>query len=104
MATCIILFQWTQQGVQTIQQSPTRLDVFKELHESMGAELKGFYMTTGQYDGLMITEAPDHETAVQIALALATKGNVRTETWPAFTEDEYRNLIAAIPITSRRID
>ena len=104
MATYIILFQWTQQGVQTIKQSPTRLDMFKELHESMGAELKAFYMTMGKYDGVMITEAPDRDTVAQIALALATKGNVRTEIWSAFTEDEYRTLIGALPTTSRRID
>ncbi len=104
MATCITLFQWTHQGLQTIKQSPTRVDVLKQLHRSMGAELKAFYMTTGKYDGFFITEAPDHETAVQIALTLTAKGNVRTETWWAFTEDEYRNLIATLPIKTREID
>jgi uncharacterized protein with GYD domain len=67
MVTCIILFQWTQQGVQIIKQSPTPLDMFKQLHMSMGAELKAFYMTMGQYDGVIITEAPDHDTAAQFS-------------------------------------
>jgi uncharacterized protein with GYD domain len=104
MATYIILFQWTQQGIQTIKQSPTRLNVLKQIHESIGAELKGFYMTMGQYDGIIITEAPDHDTVAQITLMLTSRGNVRTESLRAFTEDEYRNLIAALPIARPQID
>jgi uncharacterized protein with GYD domain len=44
-----------------------------------------------------LVEAPDDETMAKLALSLGSKGNVRTETLRAFTEDEYRNIILALP-------
>jgi len=32
-----------------------------------------------------------------LALMIAGQGNVRTQTFRAFTEDEYRKIIAALP-------
>jgi len=63
----------------------------------MGAELKQFYLVVGQYDIVTISEAPDDETIAKCALDVASKGNVTTETLRAFTEDEYRKIIAALP-------
>ena len=57
----------------------------------MGSEMKGFYLVMGQYDAVVITEAPNDETLSKLALALGSKGNVRTESLRAYTEDEYRN-------------
>jgi uncharacterized protein with GYD domain len=42
-------------------------------------------------------EAPDDETATKLALAIGSRGAVRTDTLSAFTEDEYRKIIAALP-------
>lgn len=62
----------------------------------MGAEVKVFYSVMGRYDTVFIVEAPDDETVAKAALKVGSLGNVRTETLRAFTEDEYRNMIAAI--------
>jgi uncharacterized protein with GYD domain len=42
-------------------------------------------------------EMPNDEAVARVALASASMGNVRTETARAFTEDEYRKIIAALP-------
>ena len=97
MPTYITLLTYTQQGVGSIKDSPARLDAAKKAFQSMGAEVKGFYLVMGQYDALVISEAPDDETAAKLALATGALGNVRTETLRAFTEDEFRQLIAALP-------
>jgi uncharacterized protein with GYD domain len=52
---------------------------------------------TGQYDIVTITEAPNDDVVARIALATASKGSLKTETLRAFTEDEYRKIIAALP-------
>jgi uncharacterized protein with GYD domain len=52
---------------------------------------------SGQYDAVVIGEAPDDETAMKLALLIGSQGNIRTETLRAFTEDEYRKIIAALP-------
>ena len=97
MPTYITLARWTQQGIEKVKESPARLDAFKKLVRSAGGEVKGFYMVTGQYDIATITEAPNDDVVARIALATASKGSLKTETLRAFTEDEYREIIAALP-------
>jgi uncharacterized protein with GYD domain len=97
MSTYVILGKYTQQGISNIKASPSRLDAAREKARSMGAELKVFYLLMGQYDFLSIAEAPDDATAAKLVLAIAGQGNVTTETIRAFTEDEYRSIIASLP-------
>ena len=56
-----------------------------------------FYLTMGRYDIVAISEAPDDGAAAKVALAIGSAGNVSTETLRAFTEEEYREIIAALP-------
>ena len=97
MPTYISLLRYTQKGAENIKESPARLDAAKKLFQSMGSELKAWYLTLGQYDAVAITEGPDDETAAKLLLTIAAQGNIRTETFRAFTEDEYRKIIAALP-------
>jgi len=41
-----------------------------------------------------VVEASNYETVANAALTLDSLGNMRTETLCAFTEDEYRKIIA----------
>ncbi len=97
MPTYITLVRWSQQGVEKIKESPARLDAFKQLVKSAGGEVKGFYMVMGQYDLVTITEAPSDDVVAKVALTTASKGALKTETLRAFTEDEYRKIIADLP-------
>lgn len=97
MPTYITLLRFTQKGIETIKEGSARLDAAKQAYRAMGAELKAFYLVLGQYDHVVISEAPDDETMAKIALALGSRGTTRSETLRAFTEDEYRTMIAALP-------
>ncbi|MFA9515678.1 GYD domain-containing protein [Halopenitus sp. H-Gu1] len=97
MPTYIVLQEYTQQGIKNIEDSPDRLDDAKELAESMDCEVKQFYLTFGEYDLVVVLEAPDDETAAQLALTVGKSGAVATETLKAFPEDEYREVIAGLP-------
>jgi len=97
MSTYITLLRYTQKGVETIKQSPTRLDAAKKTFHDAGADLKAFYLTTGRIDAVAIFEAPSDEAAAKLTLTLGAHGNIRTETLRAFTEPEYRKIIAALP-------
>jgi len=97
MATYIMLHHYTQKGIEKIKESPTRLEAVKKAFKALGAELKQFYLVAGQYDIVTISEAPDAETIAKCALDVASKGNVTTETLRAFTEEEYRKIIGALP-------
>ena len=64
MPTYITLVRYTQEGAQKMKESPARLDAAKEVFKAMGAELKAYYLTMGQYDAVVIGEAPDDETPI----------------------------------------
>lgn len=97
MPTYITLIRYTQEGSQKIKESPARLDAAKQALKAMGAELKAYYLTMGQYDAVVIGEAPNDETVAKLALSIGAAGAIRTETLRAFTEDEYRKIISALP-------
>jgi uncharacterized protein with GYD domain len=42
-----------------------------------------------------VAEAPDEQTLAKLVLRIGAQGNIRTETLPAFREEEYREIIAA---------
>jgi uncharacterized protein with GYD domain len=97
MATYITLVNFTQKGLENIKESPNRLDSAKKVFQALGAELKEFFLVMGRYDIVLISEAPNDETVAKIALALGGAGAVRTETFRAFSESEYREVIASLP-------
>ena len=96
MATYIVLINWTQKGIENIKDSPGRLDMAKKAFEAAGSKIKEFYLVTGRYDMVVVAEAPDNETVAKLALAIGSAGAIRTETLSAFTEEEYRKIIAAL--------
>ncbi len=97
MPTYMTLIRYTQQGIESIKDSPSRLDTAKDLYKSLGAEIKSFYLTMGRYDVVVISEAPDDETTTKLAMTIGSSGAIRTETFRIFTEDEYRKLISELP-------
>jgi len=97
MPTYISLIRFTQKGMETIKDGPKRVEAAKQQFRAAGGELKAFYLVTGQYDAVAISELPNDEAAARLALGTGSMGNVRTETLRAFSEDEYRKIIAALP-------
>jgi uncharacterized protein with GYD domain len=97
MGTYVALCSWTQKGIENVKDSPARLDEAKKAFQAMGAQIKAFYLVMGRYDMVIVTEAPDDETAAKLALAIGSRGGIRTESLRAYPEDEYRKIIAALP-------
>ena len=97
MPTYISLVSYTDQGIRNIKDSPKRLDAAKKLIKDLGGELKGFYLTLGDYDIVTIAEAPSDDAMAKFVLALGSAGNVRTTTLKAFPETEYRKIIQGLP-------
>jgi uncharacterized protein with GYD domain len=63
-----------------------------------GGKMKAFYGTLGsQFGTMFILEAPDDGTVAKMVLAIASGGNVRTETHRLFTEAECRRITSALP-------
>jgi uncharacterized protein with GYD domain len=96
MAHFVSLIRYTNQGMGKIKDSPTRLDAAKKAAEKAGGKIHSWYLTMGQYDAVLISEFPDDQACAKFSLSLGALGNVSTETLKAFTEAEYRNIIAGL--------
>jgi uncharacterized protein with GYD domain len=99
VATYIMLFGFTKQGIMNIKQSPARVEAARKTCQTTGAKVKDFYAVMGmdQYDTLFILEAPDDEAIAKAALTINSLGNASTKTHRAFTEAEYKRIITALP-------
>ena len=96
MATFISLLRFEAGSVRDLKESPARLDALKQGFKALGAEMKSFLVLMVQYDALVIFEAADAETAQKAAFATFA-GGIRTETMRAFTENEFKKLVASMP-------
>ncbi len=97
MATYIMLMSYTDQGIRNIKSSPKRADAARFMAKSCGAEVKDIYLTLGTYDLILTVEAAEDEAVARFSLALASIGNVRATTLKAFSEEQYRQIIEAMP-------
>src|SRR6185312_1770827 len=85
----MMLANWTDQGARQVQESPKRLDAAKKLLVEMGGKFSHLYMTMGDYDVILVYEAPDDAVAARFTLMLGQMGSVRTKTLKAFPEAAY---------------
>ena len=97
MPTYISLLSYTQKGIENMKDSPARLQKARKAAAAAGGEIKQFYLTLGQYDAIVISEAPSDEAYAAQIMSIAAAGAIRSETLLAFTEDEYRKIVAALP-------
>ena len=97
MPTYVALAHWTEQGIRGAKETVNRSRTARELAEAAGVNVVNVYWTLGQYDLVIIFEAPDEETATQFALAAGMQGNIRTTTMRAFTEQEMEGLLERLP-------
>ncbi|HEV2017362.1 MAG TPA: GYD domain-containing protein [Gemmatimonadaceae bacterium] len=97
MPTYISLLRYTQQGISSAKNAPSRIDAAKEAYKKAGGELKAIYLTMGQYDLVAIAEMPNDEAVARMALGMGMQGNIRSETMRAFTETEFKKIAGTLP-------
>ena len=97
MPTYLSLLNFTEDGIESIDELAQRDADGKSLLASMGVDLKDHYYLLGQYDEVIVYEADDDETAAQAMLAVASEGNITTETLRAFDEADFHDLVEGIP-------
>ena len=95
--TYVTLYKLTDQGIRNIRQAPERLQAGIKAVEALGGKLISFYLTMGEYDYVVISEAPNDEAVAAGALAGGALGNVRSTTMRAFTQQEFVRIVKSLP-------
>jgi uncharacterized protein with GYD domain len=62
-----------------IERPEDRRDMARIVIESVGGHLHGFWYAFGQYDGYTLWEAPDNVKMASIALALSSRGAIKSQ-------------------------
>lgn len=107
MPDYVVLMKLTAQGAKDIDDAPSRIARAKAGWKALGGELRGFYITMGEYDYVAVgtlneTDEAADQMALAFALQLAREGNVMTTTMKAFSEGTLEALLRPEPLFVRK--
>ena len=96
MPTYMTQFNYTREAWAKLLKNPEdRSKPVTELLESLGGKLLGLYYLAGDYDGFIIYEAPDANTAATGIVAAAAAGHLRTtKTSQLYSMSEAMEIVA----------
>jgi uncharacterized protein with GYD domain len=97
MSAYISLVNFTDQGIRNVKDTVNRARAARKAFEAAGCRWIGVWWALGQYDLVVISEAPDDETATRLLLATGMQGNVRTTTLRIFSEEEMERIVQGLP-------
>ena len=75
MSLYLTRFSYTTDAVKALVKEPQdRSAAGREVAESLGGKLLGFWYAFGEFDGVFLLEAPDNATAAAVAMAVGASG------------------------------
>lgn len=93
MPSYVILTSFTRAGIENVAASPDRTTAAIRRIESLGGAIREFFVAMGRYDGVLIADFPEDETAAAAVLELGASGHATTETLQAFDLDAFRAIV-----------
>jgi uncharacterized protein with GYD domain len=97
MATFVSRISFTDQGLAKVKDTCKRAAAFKSAARSLGVKVREIYWTLGPFDGLIIMDAPDDDTATAALLYLGSLGNVHTQSGRAYKSAEMERILDKLP-------
>jgi uncharacterized protein with GYD domain len=88
-------FSYTTDAMKALLDQPEdRSAAAREVAESLGGKLVGFWFAFGEFDGVFLMEAPDNASAVALAMAVGAGGAVSgVETTVLLEMDEAQDAM-----------
>jgi uncharacterized protein with GYD domain len=96
VATYVILYKYTEQGIRNIMDAPKRVEAARQAAARVGMIVRETLWLQGEYDFLAIIEAPDEITAAAFNLNNVRQGNVRSHTMRGFTVAEMTEILERV--------
>jgi uncharacterized protein with GYD domain len=96
MATYLTLVKFTERGAKDIKDTCKRASDFKSHAKKHGIEVKEQYWCMGAYDGMILFEAADDETATAAILSLTSRDYLQTQTLRAFKSAEMDKIVSKV--------
>ncbi len=88
-------FSYTTDAMKALLNQPEdRSAAAREVAESLGGKLLGFWFAFGEFDGVFLMEAPDNAAAAALAMAVGSGGALsRLETTVLLDMDEAQEAM-----------
>jgi uncharacterized protein with GYD domain len=93
MATFIGLGRLTDRGLTNLDDLTERHAAAVKRAEDNGAKVVASYAVSGHYDFVVILDAPDMQTALNVLTREAEHGNVRYQTLQAFPMADFSKMM-----------
>ncbi len=93
MPVFIVIGNWTNEGLKTVKDAPSRIRKTHKAVEAVGGKMQLYYIL-GDYDFIMTIDVPTDESIVKVLAWLGSKGFVRTKTLKAWPEDEGSKILS----------
>ena len=90
MPKYLIQASYTSEGLKGLMKDKAsgRKAAVEKALKSVKAKLEDFYYSFGDYDAVLVVDAPDNVSAAAIAFAVCSSGIVRTKTTPLLSIEE----------------
>ena len=81
---------YTKEAIQHMDEHPrNRFEAVRPAYEELGVTIREFFLAFGDYDAVLLVEAPDNVNMAAIALAVTAGGAItHYKTTPLMTWDE----------------
>ena len=88
-------FSYTTDAIKALLNEPQdRSAAAREVAESLGGKLLGFWFAFGEFDGVFLMEAPDNASAAALAMAVGASGALsEVETTVLLDMDEAQDAM-----------
>src|ERR1017187_407414 len=94
MAGYVLLFQYTDQGIRNVVDTIKRAAAAREMAGKFGIRIVEFLWTMGQYDGVILAEAPSEEAIAAFSKSTSSLGHFKTQVLRAFRISEFDSVLA----------
>lgn len=97
MVTYIGLMNFTDKGLQSVKSTTQRAAAAKEVAGRYGVTMREIWWTLGNHDIVCVLDAADEQSLTAFELAIASQGNVRSQSLRAFSAAEMDKVLARLP-------
>lgn len=97
MVTYIGLMNFTDKGLQSIKSTTQRAAAAKEVAGRYGVTMREIWWTLGKHDIVCVLDAADEQSLTAFEMAIASQGNVRSQSLRAFSAAEMDKVLARLP-------
>ena len=95
MPKYLILINYTEKVIASMDESPDRIKAVASAIEEAGGKLESFHLTLGQFDAASMVDMPDDVSLAKLLVSTAAHGYVRTSTLRAFSDEEFEEIVGS---------